>query len=333
MHAWRARSNTPPLPQLCITFSLERTDVRPSCLQPKNSEDDACKAKSPPCGTCPNPLLAACTATAKTCRLLAVALCKGWLTIGTVAKAELPPAAHTCRLFHAVDGMPAAATCHCPCINSFQPPATDPTAAAAADCHTLLLSCKRRALVSSLLLALLVGMAAPQTTTNQAIKYVACHAPMPSPFASHAACLRSHMHDDGLPGGACNINLLGRGDVQVAQIGLQLLVGGLQVEQGLRGTARRVAWAHAAFTCAAAAAWLVSPHRCCCTRRRRQRACCHALRRICYMTSGGYMPHPCWLLCSAAWSVGQRHPVPEPPTARTRRAQHPAPSQSSCSAH
>ena len=43
-----------------------------------------------------------------------------------------------------------------------------------------------------------------------------------------------HLDHDGLPRGR-DIDLLGAVDVQVAQVGLELGVGGLQVEQSLQG--------------------------------------------------------------------------------------------------
>jgi hypothetical protein len=44
----------------------------------------------------------------------------------------------------------------------------------------------------------------------------------------------THVHNDRLAAAALHVDLLGAGDVQVTQVGLQLTVGGLQVEQGLR---------------------------------------------------------------------------------------------------
>jgi hypothetical protein len=45
--------------------------------------------------------------------------------------------------------------------------------------------------------------------------------------------LGAYVHNDSLPLGARDINLLGGGDVQVPQIGLQLSIGSLEVEEGL----------------------------------------------------------------------------------------------------
>lgn len=47
------------------------------------------------------------------------------------------------------------------------------------------------------------------------------------------ATLQPYMDNDGLPRGAMHINLLCRRDVQVAQIGLEFGIGGLQVEESL----------------------------------------------------------------------------------------------------
>lgn len=48
------------------------------------------------------------------------------------------------------------------------------------------------------------------------------------------------MDDDGLASGALDVNLLGSSDVQVAQVGLQLLVGSLEVEQSLQKIKYRI---------------------------------------------------------------------------------------------
>lgn len=42
----------------------------------------------------------------------------------------------------------------------------------------------------------------------------------------------THVDDDGLPG-AGDIDLAGRGDVEVLQVALQLGIGGLEVKEGL----------------------------------------------------------------------------------------------------
>jgi len=63
--------------------------------------------------------------------------------------------------------------------------------------------------------------------------------PVPAPAAATrppeaASAERAHLHDDGLPAAALHVDLLSARDEQIAQVCLELCVGGLQIKQRLR---------------------------------------------------------------------------------------------------